>query len=241
MSPTRPFGLGTHWLRYTWQDLTFLHYRFAPADVQRLLPDGLTVDTFDGDAYVSLIPFQMRNAAPRFVPAIPYVSSFNETNVRMYVVDSAGNRAIWFSSLEADRLAIVAFARVLLGFPYVWSSMSSAGDGSRRSYRTTRRRWPSKPHSSTTIEIEIGDRIAEPSDLDVFLTARWGTVTQWPMRRGRLRHDPVDHPAWTLHEATLVHIDDQSIGAAGLPLPSDDPIVRWVDSLDATFARPTRV
>lgn len=241
LSPTRPTAMGSAWLRNTWQELTFLHYRYDPADVQRLLPDGLTVDTFDGDAYVSLIPFQMRDASPRFVPALPFVSSFNETNVRTYVVDSAGNRAIWFFTLEADQLAVVALARLVLGFPYVWSAMSTEIEGTRRTYRTTNRRWPRTPRSQTTVEIEVGGRIDEPDDLDVFLTARWGTVARWPMRRGRLRHHPVDHAAWWLHEATLTRVDHQSLPAAGLPAPTDPPIVRWVRSIDARFAPPTRV
>jgi len=61
------------------------------------------------------------------------------------------------------------------------------------------------------------------------------------MRRGRLRHHPVDHPTWQLREATLTYYDDASIEAAGLPRPDGEPIVRWVESIDARFGRPTRV
>jgi uncharacterized protein YqjF (DUF2071 family) len=91
------------------------------------------------------------------------------------------------------------------------------------------------------VELEIGEAIDEPSALDVFLTARWGTVSRWPMRRGRLRHHPVDHPVWELRDATLTRYDDTSIEAAGLPAPSGEPIVRWVESIGARFGRPERV
>jgi uncharacterized protein YqjF (DUF2071 family) len=37
-----------HW----WDELTFLHWRFAVEDVQRLLPRGLEVEPFDGAARV---------------------------------------------------------------------------------------------------------------------------------------------------------------------------------------------
>jgi len=245
LSATRPNPLGRWWLRNRWEELAFVHWAYEPEVVQWMLPDGLTADTHDGMAYVSLIPFRMADAAPRFVPAIPWVSTFAETNVRTYVVDSAGNRAIWFFSLEANRLPIVAFARWLLGFPYVRGDLAieeSIVDGrERRRYMTTRRRWPRRPESTTDLTIEIGDPIAEPSDLDVFLTARWGTVAEWPRGSGTLRHHAVDHPEWHLHEATLVDYNDTSVEAARFPPPIGDPIVRWSKQTEARFARPTRV
>ncbi len=238
LSAQRPTQLRRTWLRNSWNELTFVHWAYEPEVVQALLPDGLTVDTFDGQAYVSLIPFEMADASPRGVPGIPWLSSFAETNVRTYVVDSAGNRAIWFFSLEAARLPIVLFARALLGFPYVWSAMTVAINGSTRRYETRPRRWPRSPESRSVVEIEVGDEIAEQSNLDVFLTARWGTVARWG---GRLRHHPVDHAPWTLHEAELTEVHDTSFLAAGLPAPTNAPVVRWVRSIDAQFARPSRV
>lgn len=38
-------------LRAGWLTQTFLHWAYAPELIQRLLPDGLTVDTFDGHAW----------------------------------------------------------------------------------------------------------------------------------------------------------------------------------------------
>lgn len=241
LSATRPFGMGRWWLRNRWDNLAFIHWAYEPEVVQSLLPDGLRVDTYDGRAWVSLVPFEMREATPRYVPPIPWISRFAETNVRTYVVDSTGNRAVWFFSLEATRLPIVVFARWLLGFPYVWSTMSVEQRPGWRRYATVRRRWPRSPASTTVVELEIAKTIAEQDQLDVFLTGRWGTVSRWPMQRGRLRHHPVDHPAWTLRTATLAHYEDDSIEAAGLPAPTGEPIVRWVESIDARFARPSRV
>lgn len=241
LSPARPSDLGRWWLRNRWDNLTFIHWAYEPEVVQALLPDGIRADTHDGRAWVSLVPFEMRDAIPRGLPAMPWLSSFAETNVRSYVVDSSGNRAVWFFSLEATRLPIVLFARLLLGFPYVWATMTTEHGPRWRRYTTTRRRWPSDRPSTSHVEIDIGEPIDDPSDLDVFLTARWGAVSRWPMNRGRLRHHPVDHPIWRIHDATLTHYDDSSVEAAGLPAPVGEPIVRWVESIGARFGRPERV
>ena len=57
------------WMHHTWRDLLFLHWRFDPGVVQQTLPPGLTVDTFDGAAWVGIVPFQMRNIRPVLLPA----------------------------------------------------------------------------------------------------------------------------------------------------------------------------
>lgn len=241
ISPTRPQPLGRTWLRNTWQELAFLHWRVDTDLMQSLLPDGLRADTFDGSAWISLVPFRMHDAMVRGLPGVPRVSTFAETNVRTYVVDSRGHRAVWFFSLEAASLPIVAFARWAIGFPYVWSHMSIEIEGDERRYVTTSRRWPGEPSSHTEIVLRVGERIADPDDLDQFLTARWGTVTTWPRRSGRIWYHPVDHPAWELHDAELTWLDDASIARSGVGEPSEMPIVRWVRSIPARFGRPQRV
>jgi len=80
-----------------------------PAQVQRLLPDGLEADLLDGAAWVGLVPFFMHVATPGGHQA-PWVSRFCETNVRTYVRDAAGRAGIWFFSLDAARAGAVAVA-----------------------------------------------------------------------------------------------------------------------------------
>jgi uncharacterized protein YqjF (DUF2071 family) len=237
LSAERPQAIERPWLRNRWDELAFVHWRYPADEVQALLPHGLRVDTFDGDAWVSLVPFRMRRAGPTFLPPLPWLSSFAETNVRTYVVDSVGNRAVWFLSLDAARLAVVAFARWTIGFPYVWASMAIERSGDRWTYTTTRRRWPTQPPATTRLVVDVGAPV-EPTELDVFLTARWGTVAS---HRGRLRHHPVDHPPWVLLEAVLVELDDAAVEAAGLTTPSGAPLVRAAEPLDARFGRPARV
>jgi uncharacterized protein YqjF (DUF2071 family) len=237
LSPTCPEPIEQGWLRNDWLELAFLHWPYDPETIQALLPEGLTVDLHDDQAWVSLVPFQMRRAGPTWLPPIPYVSNFWETNVRTYVIDSAGNRAVWFLSLDCVRLLVVAFARWTIGFPYFWADMDVQVTGRRRRYVTTKRRWPRAPAASTTISIEVGNEI-EPNDLDLFLTARWGTVAA---SLGRLWFHAVDHEPWTLHDATVVELSDTAMTAPGLPSPVGAPIVRWAQPVQARFARPVRV
>lgn len=225
-------------MRQRWERLTFLHWAFDPADVQRLLPDGLTADLLDGAAWVGLVPFFMVVAAPSGTQ-VPWVSRFCETNVRTYVRDAAGRAGIWFFSLDAARLGAVAVARTTYRLPYFWSAIRIAGDGvSEISYRS-RRRLPGPRTATSTVRIAIGDRYAphELGERDHFLTARWILFSASGGRRrlARACHDP-----WPLHRAEAAWADDRLVAAAGLPQPSGPPLVHYSPGVDVTIGRPER-
>ena len=79
-----PYTIERPVMMQRWATLTFLHWSFDAAAVQRLLPDSLTVETFEDRAWVGLVPFFMHVSLPH-VPEVPWVSRFCETNVRTYV------------------------------------------------------------------------------------------------------------------------------------------------------------
>ena len=220
-----------------WEELTFIHWPFDPASVQRLLPSGLTVQTFEGNAWVGLVPFFLRVGLPG-VPSVPWLSRFPETNVRTYVRGADGSDGVWFFSLDAARLAAVVVARTTYRLPYFWSKMSIERSKSRIEYRSTRR-WP-KPSGSSHAIVDIGRpyESGELASLDHFLTARWALFSAPP---SGLRHARAFHDAWPLHRAALVHLDDSLVAAAGLPCPRGEPLVHYAPSVEVRIGWPSRV
>jgi len=107
-----------------WRDLTFLHWRYEPDVVQKLLPRGLTVQTFDGSAWIGLVPFVMDRVRFPGVPALPWMSRFPETNVRTYVSGPDGSDGIYFFSLDAANPLAVEIARRWYGLNYLRARMS---------------------------------------------------------------------------------------------------------------------
>jgi len=209
----------------TWRRLTFLHWPYDPGLVRPLLPPGLVLDTFDGAAWIGLVPFEIHNL--RGIPHFP------ETNVRTYVIGPDGSRAVWFFSLDAARLAAVLGARVAYRLPYFWAEMGVASQEETVHYWSRRRR----PHSTSVISdivVKPGERFEakELGDRDRFLTARYRLYT---LLYGRLGWAQIEHEAWPLASATVVTLEQNLIETAGLPTPEGQPLAHYAEEIDVTI------
>lgn len=215
-----------------WASITFLHWRFDPEVIQRRLPPGLSVDTFGGEAWVSMTPFVM-TIRVNGLPHIPGMTTFPETNVRTYVRGPDGRDGIWFFSLEASNLPLVLGARTLYRVPYRWAAMTvEMGDSTVR-YRSRRRTGPPAGHDIT---VRPGAP-CEGSDLDHWLSGRW---RGWTTIAGRTCSVPAEHPPWPLTEATLVDFDESLLARNGLQRPAEPPLVQYSAGTDVRLGRPTR-
>jgi uncharacterized protein YqjF (DUF2071 family) len=226
---------------HRWEWLTFLHWPFEPGDVQGLLPAGLEVDTYDGQAWVGLVPFRMWVAPPR-LPALPWLGRFCETNVRTYVRDRHGRTGVWFFSLEASRLAAVVAARTTYQLPYYWASMRLDRSPTTSVY-TTRRRWPGPPGDAASAAVVVRPGEVIPADqvtgLEHFLTARWRLFSL--TGKGSLRYADVEHPPWPLQRAVLEQCDETLFTATGLPAPVGEPLVHYSRGVEVRIGRPRAV
>ena len=215
-----------------WQELLFAHWAYEPEVVQRLLPSGVELDTFEGKAYVGLVPFNMRNLRLRGLPPIPTTSNFAEVNVRTYVT-SRGRSAVWFFSLDTQKLLPTLVARSAFKLPYCYGTTSvtltGTGEGAILSSNVIRK-WPHR--SSSALAVRVGAPV-QPGPLDNFLTSRWGLVSS--SRGDRLWYGAVEHEAWPLHHAELLHLDDNLITAAGLPRPVGEPHLLFSPGVHTTI------
>jgi len=221
-----------------WDSLTFMHWRYRPEVVQRLLPAGLTVDAFDGSAWVALVPLVLRVALPG-MQAPPWVGRFPETNVRTYARSADGAAGVWFFSLDAARLGAVLTARTTYRLPYFWAGMTVERSGSAISY-ASRRRWPGPRGAASRSVVEVGEPYQpdELGQLDHFLTARWALFSA---PRSGLRHARAVHDPWPLHRARVVHLQDELVVAAGLPPPVGEPLVHYAPTIDVRIGWPARI
>jgi len=221
-----------------WVDVVFLHWRYDPLVVQQLLPPGVDLDLYDGSAWIGLVPFRMEGLGLPGLAPLPLVGAFSEVNVRTYV-RSGSRRGVWFFSLDIDRLLPTMVARAAYHLPYCSGVVEHRRAGEQLISRVARR-WPRSPKPAITeIAVRPGDPVSPDDDLVRFLTCRWGLVSG--TRRGGLRYAPVDHPAWPLHDAEILHVHDRLITAAGLPAPGGVPHALWSPGVHVRVGRPIRL
>lgn len=216
-----------------WTQLTFVHWRYDPDQLRPLLPPGLLLDTYDGAAWVGLVPFIVESLRPPFVPPLPWISHFPETNIRTYVLGPDGERGIWFFTLEADRLAAVIGARLSYGLPYRWASMRVDPAGNTVAYSSHRH-----PFATGQCRMKIGIGTAViANELERFITARF---TLYSVLRRRLMLARVEHEPWPLKSAEILDLVQNIDIHSGIPAAQGTPLVHFSPGVHVRVGRPQR-
>ncbi|HZC34895.1 MAG TPA: DUF2071 domain-containing protein, partial [Chthoniobacterales bacterium] len=185
-----------------WINLLFLHWRWDATKILKRLPKGLTVDTFDGSAWIDVVPFFMAGVRPCGFPPIPAVSDFLELNLCTYVKDEFGRPGIWFFSLDANQPLAVWVARVLFALPYRHATMRARRANGWIDYVSARTGHASELEyryrgTGATKEAVLGS-------LEFFLVERYRLYV---CRRGRLLSGRVHHVPYQLAGAEVSHCD----------------------------------
>src|SRR3954462_52132 len=128
---------GPYVMEQNWENLLFLHWPFDEAVVRSLIPAGLDIDTFDGKAWVGITPFRLTGLRFLSLPPIPTLDTFNEVNLRTYVVHN-GVPGIWFFSLDASKILPALGARLFFNLPYYDAKINYSTTGSEFSFDMTR-------------------------------------------------------------------------------------------------------
>ena len=232
-----------------WSDLLFVHWPVRVDLLQPLVPTGLTIDTWAGEAWVGLVLFHMRGVRPWWFPAVPGVSEFHETNVRTYVHREGSEPGVWFFSLDAANSLAVRVARWRWNLQYFRSRMRLERRDDRVRYHSERL-WPGVdrggavgrgvPGPGTDVIADVGvppdgcriegdHGIAEPGTLEHFLVERYIMYTA--ATGGRLYRGRVHHHPYPLRTARLERFHESLVAAAGVEVPADPAHLLFSESL----------
>jgi len=233
----RPFPLpGRPWtMTQRWNDLLFAHWPIPAAKMTALLPPGLEADTYDGAAWLGVVPFWMDRIRTRLPGSeqrslgIPTARTFPELNLRTYVRSRhTGLAGVYFFSLDAASPLAVLGARTLFHLPYFVARMSrtTAPDGAV-TYRS-HRQWHG-PDFAATYRPRGEAAPAQPGTLPHFLTERYCLFTT---HRGRVLIGNIHHLPWSLAPAEAAIEINQLPRAHGLTLPEQPPLLHFSRTLE---------
>ncbi len=199
---------------HRWKKLCFVHWEVPAATLRPLVHPRLSIDTFEGRAFVGLVPFTMEDIQLRHLPRWPGMTNFHETNVRTYVHLDGASPGVWFLSLDAASRLCVLGARATYHLPYHFADMSLEEEGSTRTYRSTRA-WPGPTPGDLEATFAIGAPIghASPGTLEDFLCERYLLYSE---KGGRLFRGQVHHSPYPLASAEIERLDETLTRAAGV-------------------------
>lgn len=222
-----------------WLDLLFMHWRVDARALAATIPRGLELDLFDGEAWLGVVPFQMRGVRPRAVPPLPGISAFPELNVRTYVV-AEGKPGVWFYSLDAASRLAVRTARRFFHLPYFDARMECRHEGDDVIYRSERTHRGAVPATFSARYRGVGGPLSSgPSSLDRWLTERYclySARSDGVVLRGEIHHEP-----WPLRrgEAEVEALD--MIRLLDLELPQEAPLLHFAGKLSVVAWLPETI
>jgi uncharacterized protein len=214
-------------MRQNWGKLLFMHWPIKAEVLRPLIPKRLTIDTFEGTAWIAITPFTMWGVRPSFTPPIPFLSELHETNVRTYV-HLKGVPGVWFFSLDANSTVAVLAARALYHLPYFNAEIELDEEDGQIDYSLSR---TDEPHAELEASWTIGEPLpeSEPGSLAFFLTERYCLYSADGSRR--LYRSRIHHAPWPLQEAELNSLDSTMIESLGLPTPKGEPLLHYAEAL----------
>ncbi|WP_408959096.1 YqjF family protein [Natrinema sp. 74] len=212
-----------------WRNLLFENWPVDPAEMNARLPDALEADTYDGSAWLSVIPFTNVDVRPRGLPEWAGVS-LPEINVRTYVTRD-GVPSVYFFSLDAQGVASVAGARLFHHLPYYYARISLSRADGGVAFESRRYHPGARPARYEATYRPSGEPFSAPDDpLAAFLVERYRFYTEAP--DGSLRYTDVDHDPWTLSPATATVETNTLLAADGFASPDSAPVRYYSPGLD---------
>jgi uncharacterized protein YqjF (DUF2071 family) len=216
-------------MHQTWGKLLFMHWRIEERELRPLIPEPLEIDTFDGSAWIGIIPFTMWDirAFPPYMPLVPGLSSAHELNVRTYVqFDRVPG--VWFFSLDCNSMAAVLAARMFYHLPY-YDADIDLNQRAKRIHYSLKRTDGLPAHFRGSWNIGETIPFSHPDSLEFFLTERYCLYAEHDdeLYRARIFHQP-----WPLQKASMNSYRSTMIQALGVkPLPGD-PVLNYADEID---------
>lgn len=176
-----------------WKKVVFLHYKVKRKALERFVPKSLKLDSINGDYWVSIVAFDMKNIRPRLFPAFPLISDFQEVNLRTYV-QCNGKSGVYFLSIKANKAISSLIARKISGLPYHFAEMK----------RTNHSFLLKDNKNKASIQYKIKEPIEKGSKLDRWLVERYALFMK---KNNKIYRFDIHHSTWEIKNLELTKIE----------------------------------
>lgn len=193
----RPWELPEgRWQYYQeWNEALFFHWKIPHEILRKLVPADLELDEFEGENWISLVPFTMQKIRPRGLPALSFISDFHEINLRTYVIKD-NKPGVYFLNIEAEKHLSAWISRTASGLPYEKANIQR----SKGIYYSSNK----NKGFSLQVEFNIEEPVLRKSALERWLTERYCLYLE---QHDQLFRYEIHHQEWQLNAIKLKKLE----------------------------------
>jgi uncharacterized protein len=215
-------------MKQTWYDLLFAHWEIDSNLIKPFIPSSLQLDTYQGRAWIAVVPFRMSGIRLKYLPEIPFTSKFPEINVRTYVTYQ-GKPGVYFFSLDASNYLAVKVAKSFFHLPYHQSDMIVTSEGDSINFHSYRNKSKDEYRFRGKYQPTSDVYYAELGSLEYWLTERYCLYTE---KNNRLYRGEIHHQPWPLQQAKADIYENTMVTINGFPLLHTKPLLHFAKKLD---------
>lgn len=224
-------------LHMGWRHVLFANWPVPPHALATALPDAVTIDTYDGNAWLSVVPFTNVDVRPRMLPSNTGLP-LPELNLRTYVTHD-GTPGVYFFSLDAEGLLAVLGARLYHHLPYYYAKIDFIEEEGELRFRSRRYHPGARPVHFTAAYRPVGSPFrAEAGTLSYFLTERYRYYTE--ASDGTVRYAEIQHEPWPLYDVEVTIEENTLFQANGFDAPESEPIHFYSPGVDTIASESKR-
>lgn len=223
-APSKPWVM-----KQTWHDLLFAHWEIDVDLIKPYIPNSLDIDTYDGKAWIGVIPFHMSGIRLRYLPEIPHTSKFPEINVRTYVTYKGEKPGVFFFSLDATNLLAVMTAKYFFRLPYFHADISVKKEQDTIKYHSSRKNTYEKRIFCGKYKPITDVFEAKKHSLDYWLIERYCLYTT---HNNRLFRGEINHKPWPLQRANADILTNSMIPIKDFNPQNQVPILHYANRMD---------
>ena len=197
----------TTFLKANWEHIIMANYEINPEILVPFLPKGVTLDLFEGKAYVSLVGFMFKKTKLFNMP-IPWLGTFEEINLRFYVKRNEGasiKRGVVFINETIPYKLVAWMANKLYKEHYTVVPTKHNFNKTEQNQQLKFEWLLNKKWNSILVETETQSKAMEPNSFEEFIYEHYYGYTK--VNESATEEYRLQHPSWAVYKVNDYKID----------------------------------
>lgn len=221
----------TVFLKAKWENIIMANYEIDPKILLPFLPKGVELDLFDGKAYISLVGFMFKKTKLFNIP-IPYFGTFEEINLRFYVIRKEENqikRGVVFINETIPYKPVAWLANRLYKEHYTVVPTKNKITIENNSQKVHFQWLKNKKWNSIYVDSETKSGLMKSDSLEKFIYEHYYGYTK--INDQNTEEYQLHHPSWNVHKVNDYNVDcdfEAMYGASFSVLNQSKPIAVFI-------------